>query len=238
MDKHEGISRRTLVTGAMGVGAVTALGVTIARAQTATPGASPSTGTSGTAAMGGNAKQIYDDFIGKLASNLGNTDTTRVDTAVRTTLKQMVDEAQQAGLISADEATTIKQRIDSSDFPAGLLGIFERRMERGVMRGGRGAKGRMTPREQVGLQAQVGLDLAGVAGFLGITREELVKEVAQGKSLAEIAEAHGKTRDELKTYLVSQATDDIDRLIDLKRGGKKSTTPSTSATPAATPATT
>lgn len=105
------------------------------------------------------------------------------------------------------------------------------------MRGGR--EGRLAPREKVGLGLQVGLDLAGVAGFLGISREELVKELAQGKSLAEIAEAHGKTRDELKTYLVSQATADIDKVIDFKPGGKKSTTPSTNnATPAATPATT
>lgn len=235
MEQHEGINRRALVTGAMGVGAVTALGVTIARAQDS-PSGTPAAGASGTTAMGGSAKQVYDDFIGKLASNLGNLDTAKVDTAVRTTLKQMVDEAQQAGLIGADEATTLKQRIDSGDFPAGLPGMFERRVERGVMRGGRA---RLTPRERVGLEMLGGLDLAGVAGFLGISREDLTNELAQGKSLAEIAQEHGKTRDELKTYLVSQATDEIDKLIDAKRGGKKSTAPSTNnATPAATPATT
>lgn len=240
---EDGINRRQIVTGAMGVGVASALGVTIARAQSATPNATPATTTGGTTASGETPQKLYTDFIGKLATNLGNLDTAKVDTAFRTSLKQMVDEAQQAGLISADEATTLKGQIDNGNFPGDLVGDLRGRFGGpGGMLGGKGRRqgktGGMNGRE---LELLAGLDLNGLAQFMGISRADLLTELRQGKSLAEIAQAHGKSRADLKTYLVSQATDEIDKVIDAKRGGtnKKSTTPSNnSATPAATPTTT
>lgn len=114
MALERGFSRRQVVTGALGVGAATAVGVTIARAQTSTPTA----GTSGSSTS--TEQEEYSDFVAKLAANLGNLDATKVDTAIRTTLKQMVDEQLTAGNISANEATSLKSQIDSSTFPAGL----------------------------------------------------------------------------------------------------------------------
>lgn len=240
----ERLSRRQVMTGAAGIGAAAALGGSLVYAQSATPSATPSTATSGATAASGAGARLYTDFVSKLASNLGNLDTAKVDTAVRDALKQMVDEAQQSGLIGANEAATLKSQIDSSNFPGDLVGDLRGRFGgRGGMMGGMrergGRNGRLTPKERLGLDVLGGLDVAGLAQFMGISRAELVKDLANGQSLAEIAQAHGKSRADLKAYLVSQATGEIDKLIDAKRGGKKKqqTTPG-AATPAATPSTT
>lgn len=58
------------------------------------------------------------------------------------------------------------------------------------------------------------LDLTDGAAFLGITEDELRAELQSGKSPIEIAEAHGKTQDEIRAFLIQQATEQIDaRLV-------------------------
>jgi hypothetical protein len=92
----------------LGIGAVAGRGVF---AQDATP-------TSGT---GSTSATNYQDFVSKLASNLGIADSTQVDAAIKTTLKQMVDEELAAGHISADEANAAKQAIDNGEFGGDLI---------------------------------------------------------------------------------------------------------------------
>jgi hypothetical protein len=82
----------------LAVGAVSGRGVF---AQTATPAAG-STSSSTTQ---------YQEFVSKLATNLGIADSATVDTAISTTLTQMVDDALASGSISADEATAAKTAI-------------------------------------------------------------------------------------------------------------------------------
>ena len=48
-------------------------------------------------------------------------------------------------------------------------------------------------------------DAAALATFLGTTTDQLRTDEQSGKTLAEIATAHGKTRDQLKTFLTTQA---------------------------------
>ncbi len=54
------------------------------------------------------------------------------------------------------------------------------------------------------------IDLADAASFLGITEEELRAELQGGQSPLEIAESHGKTQDEIRAFLIQQATERID----------------------------
>src|SRR4051812_36338196 len=118
------IDRRTLVrrgvviggglTGAAALLAVGANGRNVF-AQDATPSA-----TSGTEIA---EASRYADFVSKLATNLGIADSATVDTAIKTTLKQMVDADLAAGNISANAATAAKQAIDSGDFGHGLFGF-------------------------------------------------------------------------------------------------------------------
>ncbi len=85
------------------------------------------------------------------------------------------------------------------------------------------------------------VDAETLATFLGMTADELKAEMRTGSSLAEVAEAHGRTRDELKTFLIEQYTAGLDELIDAAPAGQSASgdavdsiaTPEIDATPAA-----
>lgn len=64
----------------------------------------------------------YDDFLARLAASLG-TDPAALDAALRTTLKEEIDERQAAGDLSAAGATAIKTEIDAAEaLPIGGFG--------------------------------------------------------------------------------------------------------------------
>jgi hypothetical protein len=115
-----------VIVGAAGAGLATTLGAAIVRAQDATPtagsgSATPATGT-GTQKKP-DAAALYQSFLGKLATNLGLSDPKAVDTAIRTSLKSLVDDQLAAGHISGDNATALKQRIDAATVPLGMFGV-------------------------------------------------------------------------------------------------------------------
>jgi hypothetical protein len=104
----------------LGAGAVTEGGV-FAQDQTGTPAAGESTPAVGS----DTTTSAYQDFVDALAANLGITDPAAVDAAIKTTLKQQVDDRLAAGEISANEATALKARIDAGDFGSFLFGQGE-----------------------------------------------------------------------------------------------------------------
>jgi len=59
----------------------------------------------------------------------------------------------------------------------------------------------------------MGGELNGVATFLGISQSDLQTALKNGQTLAQIAQAHGKTSADLKTYLMNQASQRIDKLL-------------------------
>lgn len=52
-----------------------------------------------------------------------------------------------------------------------------------------------------------------VATYLGITQSDLHTALGNGQTLAQIAQAHGKTSADLKSYLLSQESPQIDKLL-------------------------
>jgi hypothetical protein len=58
--------------------------------------------------------------------------------------------------------------------------------------------------------------LTTAATYIGITTDALRTELATGKSLADVAVAHGKTRDGLIAALVAASTTEITTLVDTK----------------------
>jgi hypothetical protein len=58
-----------------------------------------------------------------------------------------------------------------------------------------------------------GAELEGIAEFLGVSEGELQDDLRSGMSLVEIAEANGKTREEIRTYLIERATERIDEQL-------------------------
>jgi hypothetical protein len=130
---HRPMRRRNVIAGIAGLGIAVGIGASQVVAQDATPSATDQTGTgTGTDTKQAEIGAAYKDFVGKLSTNLGETDPTKVDTAIRDALKAMVDDQFTAGSISANLRDELKSRIDASDFPLGvaiLAGMREHRVE-------------------------------------------------------------------------------------------------------------
>jgi hypothetical protein len=105
-------------------------------AQESTPAAesTPAVGSAGETET-----SAYDEFVAGLAANLGISDLATVDTAIKETLKQRVDEELAAGEISANEAAARKERIDAGEFGGFFLGHGDHRD--GGPRGGHDRQG-------------------------------------------------------------------------------------------------
>lgn len=135
------------------------------------------------------------DFFARLAAKLG-LDASRVQTAAKDAQKELIDEAAQAGRLPAAVATRLKERVDAGDFvlghgPGGKHG-----------RGGFGRGG-------------FGVDQPALASWLGITPEQLHSELHEGtgQSLAQVAQAHGKTREALIAFLTDQVKTRLDQAV-------------------------
>ena len=133
------------------------------------------------------SKAIIDDA----AKQLG-IPSSKLSDALKKALSDRVDAAVAAGRITKAEGEALKQRITSSDFP--LFG--------GLHRG-------------FGHLVFGGLDAA--AGYIGINEEQLRTELEGGKSLAQVATAHGKTVDGLVNALVAQAKSKLDDAVSAGR---------------------
>ena len=58
-----------------------------------------------------------------------------------------------------------------------------------------------------------GID-SGLADFLGITQDQLQSELsADGATMATVAQAHGKSRDELKAFLTDQEKNNANQAV-------------------------
>jgi hypothetical protein len=119
------ITRRRMVAGAAALGAVSLAGIRSAQAQDTTTPATPGADTTESTDQVSQAAESYQNFVLKLATNLGVADAASVDTGIRDALKTMVDERLAAGEISANFATERKTEIDASEAPL-WVGFGER----------------------------------------------------------------------------------------------------------------
>jgi hypothetical protein len=146
----------------------------------------------------GAAKSIgpLETFVNKLAARLGITPD-RLTTEAKNVQKEMIDEAVAAGRISKEAGEAMKQRIDAGRFgwPAGPHGHGKPPV---------GRPGAALAGLREGFQA--------IAGFLGITPEQLRQELP-GKSLAQVAQNHGKTRQQLIDFLVGEYTKRVNQAV-------------------------
>jgi uncharacterized protein YidB (DUF937 family) len=134
------------------------------------------------------SKAVLDDA----AKQLG-IPSSKLSDALKTALSDRVDAAVAAGRITKAEGDALKQRITSNDFP-----LF------GGLHHGFG---------QVGFLGR----LEGAAGYIGITEAQLRNELESGKSLAQVATAHGKSVDGLIDKMVADAKTKLDSAVSAGR---------------------
>lgn len=181
----------TLLVAAVAVSAGGAL-----QASAAPPAASPAakpagTPTTKTTGQGCTAS----DFESKLAANLNIPQATLQD-AIKKTALQEVDQAVQDNRLTADQATKLKDRINSGDFPC-IMAIPGR---------GQAAPG---PGRNPMMMGQL-VDAA--AKYLGLTNDQFTQQLQQQGSLQAVLTAQHNpalTKDGLENALVAALQQDL-----------------------------
>ena len=178
--------RRAQALAAAGVLTLGAAGVavTASNAQSPSPSPTPSTAPASprpSASPSADRTQAMNDHLNRLAQNLGIT-VDRLRAAMQQTALQEVDAAVAAGRLTAQQAQEIKARINAGEVGGFGFGFGGR----GGDHGGRGP----------------GASLDALAQFLGTTADTLRTEL-NGRSLAQVAQTHNRTRDQLIQFLVT-----------------------------------
>jgi ribosomal protein S13 len=130
-------------------------------------------------------------FLDKVARNLG-VDEAKVEAAIKQAELLTVDERQQAGKLTPEQAQKLKDRINTS--PGILPGALGERARDRIAKG---------YRFEVGEAARV----------IGVSEDQLRTELKSGKSLAEVAAAHNVSRDQLVEKLSDATNQRIDQAV-------------------------
>jgi hypothetical protein len=132
-------------------------------------------------------------FFESVAKHLGISPEKLQDATKAAALDQ-VDAALAAGEITKSQADELKSRIEQSEWPVlggfGLLGGF--------------------PGWQHGM---IGGKLEAAADYLGLTSDELAQRLSDGRSLADVASAEGKSVDGLKEAILEDARTRVDEAV-------------------------
>ena len=132
-------------------------------------------------------------FLNDAAGRLGVSSQQLAD-ALKQAALDRVDAALAAGTITQAQADRLKAAIEAGRVPFGVLGFG--------FRHGFG----------LGLRVRA-QGLAAAATYLGLSPDELRTRLRSGQSLAQIAQAQGKTVDGLEQALLATAKDRLDQAV-------------------------
>ena len=118
-------------------------------------------------------------FLDRLAGALG-VQRPALDTAIKTAAEATADEAVRQGKLTREQADRLRERI-----------------ERGVLEGGQGGQG-----QRAAFRKHL---FESMAQALNITPQQLRDEFRAGKTLAEIAQAHGTTEQAVRESVLQAA---------------------------------
>jgi ribosomal protein S20 len=158
-----------------------------ASAQTASPSASPS--GSAQSSVGGTLRSL---FLDNLAAAL-NMDRAALDSAITSAGNTTADQAVQQGTLTQAQADRLKERIANGDV--------------GVLWGGRGGPGgpRITGVKEAMLDA--------AAQALNLSSDELITQLRDGQTVAELAQANGTTEQAVVDAALAAAKTELDAAV-------------------------
>lgn len=143
-------------------------------------------------------------FLDSVAEHLGIS-SEELEEATKAAAVDQVDEALADGRITQEQADELKSRIEAGEAPGFLVpGLFGFRGHGGPD-GGPGAH-----------HMFFGDKLSSAAEYLGLTEAELRVQL-EGKSLADVAEAEGKSVDGLKQAILAGAKSGLDEAVQDER---------------------
>jgi len=174
---------------------------------------------------GHDPKARMEEFLQKLAGNL-NIPEQQLKDALKQTSTDEVDKALADGKIDKATADKIRSAIRNGEggFAFGLMPIGGRgKGPQGGPNGGPqtgpngGPQGGPNGGSQRGGPGMGLGNTDAIAKFLGTDAKTLRDELGGGKTPAEVAQAHGKSRDELKTFLTSELDARLKQQVDSGR---------------------
>lgn len=142
-------------------------------------------------------------FLDSVAEHLGIS-SEELEEATKAAAVDQVDEALADGRITQEQADELKSRIEAGEAPGFLVpGLF-------------GFRGHGGPDGGPGAHMFFGDKLSSAAEYLGLTEAELRVQL-EGKSLADVAEAEGKSVDGLKQAILAGAKSGLDEAVQDER---------------------
>ena len=134
-------------------------------------------------------KEEQEAFQAAVAEKLGVT-TAELRNAYKEAALEQLDAAVAAGRLTEEQAGAIRERIEAGDFLGPHFGFgFEHHIEGGPA-------------------------LEGAADYLGLTEAELHERLRDGQTLAEIAEAEGKSVAGLEQALLAAGKERLDQAVE------------------------
>jgi hypothetical protein len=155
-------------------------------------------------------------FLDSVAKHLGIS-SEKLEDATKAAAIDQVDQALADGRITKEQADELKSRIESGEWP-GLLGPgFLGPGLSGPKHFGFGFREEGPGEDQREHHFFFDGKLASAAEYLGLTEAELREQLADGKSLADVAEAQGKSVDGLKDSILESARSALDEAVEADR---------------------
>jgi polyhydroxyalkanoate synthesis regulator phasin len=136
-------------------------------------------------------KARVEAFLGKVAANLG-VSSDQLTSAVKDAELQTVDERVADGTLTSDQAAKIKDRINNSQ--------------------GTGLGALVIGRHEMRERARLGIVRAS-AQAIGIAPKDLVTELKDGKSIADVAAEHNVPLDAVKSQITDGAKARLDQAV-------------------------
>jgi hypothetical protein len=188
-------AKRKLAAGAVGLAVLAGGGGAYAAGNSGTTAAKP-------ADRAAEQKAFLDDVAKRL-----NVTRDQLDAAVKGAAEARIDAAVTAGTMTKEQGDAAKKRIESGTGVPLLGGLRGGGLGLGFGPHGPGGPGRP------GFGFGPGMSLSAAAKFLGLSDADLRTQLRDGKSLADIAKAKGKTTADLKAALKTAITDELDQQV-------------------------
>ena len=147
-------------------------------------------------------QQAQQWYLDRVAANLGVSPQQLQDALQKTRIEQ-ISQAVSEGKLSQDQANQLIQRINSGQAPLGF----------GPPGGGPGHGPKPGGPGGPGAREAMRGGMMGAAQALGMTPQELRQELQAGKTLAQVAQQRGISRDELKNRLQTLTKQRLDQAV-------------------------
>jgi hypothetical protein len=142
-----------------------------------------------------------DSYLDGVAEHLG-VSTEELKDAMKAAAIDQVDAAVEAGRLTEEEGDALKERIESGDVPPFFGPFLGPRLHH------------FPDRPFGGPPLFFEAKLSTAADYLGLSEDELQEKLNDGSSLADVAEAEGKSVDGLKQALVDAARERIEQAVE------------------------